>query len=81
MDMNLRTGKFGKAGKMTQIINEKLGAWLLMTGNSREKLADEIGITKPTLASRLSGNSGWKWEEVVKVSQITGTSLNELAGM
>ena len=65
---------------MNQIINEKLGAWLLMSGNTREKLADEIGITRPTLASRLNGESKWYWDEVIKVSQITGTSPNELAG-
>lgn len=66
---------------MTQIINEKLGAWLLATGNTREKLADEIGITRPTLASRLNGDSKWNWDEVIRVSKITNTSLNELAGM
>jgi len=66
---------------MTQIINEKLGAWLLATGNTREKLADEIGITRPTLASRLRGESKWCWDEVIQVARITGASLNELAGM
>lgn len=66
---------------MTQIINEKLGAWLLEKGNSRDKLADEIGITRPTLASRLKGDSKWSWEEVINISRITDTSLNELAGM
>ena len=65
---------------MHRIINEKIGAWLLKNGNTREKLADEIGITRPTLASRLNGESKWRWEEVLKVSQITGASLNELAG-
>lgn len=66
---------------MTQIINEKLGAWLLVNGNTYQKLADEIGITRPTLASRLDGESKWKWEEVIKISHVTGASLNELAGM
>lgn len=66
---------------MTQIINEKLGAWLLINGNTRDKLADEIGITRPTLASRLKGESKWNWDEVIQVARITDTSLNELAGM
>ena len=66
---------------MTQIINEKLGVWLLNSGNTRDKLADEIGITRPTLASRLNGESKWKWDEVIAISRITDTSLNELAGM
>lgn len=66
---------------MTQIINEKLGAWLLVNGNTRDKLADEIGITRPTLASRLKGESKWSWDEVIKISKLTDCTLNELAGM
>jgi len=66
---------------MNQVINEKIGAWLLVAGNTRDKLADFIGITRPTLASRLNGESRWYWEEVIKVSQLTGATLNELAGI
>ena len=66
---------------MYQVINEKLGAWLLISGNNREKLAYEIGITRPTLASRLNGESMWRWDEVIRISQLTGATMNELAGI
>lgn len=66
---------------MNRIINEKLGAWLLVSGNTREKLADEIGITRPTLNGRLDGKSKWTWEEVIEIARITKCSLNELAGI
>ena len=66
---------------MNKIINEKLGAWLLESGNTREKLADEIGITRPTLNGRLDGKSKWLWDEVIEVARITHCSLNELAGL
>lgn len=66
---------------MNKIINEKLGAWLLKPGNNRVKLAEEIGITRPTLNGRLDGKSKWQFDEVVKVAQLTGCSLNELAGI
>ena len=66
---------------MNRIINEKLGAWLLKSGNTREKLADEIGITRPTLNGRLDGKSKWQWDEVIQVARITECSLNELAGI
>lgn len=66
---------------MTDRINEKLGAWLLKDGNTREVLAQAIGISRPALQNRLNGTSKWYWEEVVKVSQITGSSPNELAGI
>lgn len=66
---------------MNRFINEKLGAWLLENGNSREKLAKEIGITRPTLNGRLDGKSKWYWDEVIEIARITGASLDELAGI
>lgn len=66
---------------MNKYINEKLGAWLLENGNSREKLAKEIGITRPTLNGRLNGESKWSWDEVIEIARVTGATLNELAGM
>lgn len=65
----------------TQRINEKLGAWLLTDGNTRETLAKELGMTRPTLATRLNGTSKWEWEEVVNVSRLTNCSLDWLAGI
>ena len=64
---------------MNDRINEKLGAWLLREGNTRSKLADEIGISRPTLNSRLDGKSKWLWDEVVIIARLTGCSLNDLA--
>ena len=66
---------------MTDRINEKLGAWMLGSGCSRSQIAKEIGISRPTLRKRLSGESEWKWEEVARIAEITDTSLNELAGI
>ena len=63
------------------IINEKLGAWLLEEGHTREILADELGITRPTLADRLSGTTKWRWDEVIEVARVTNCSLDELAGL
>lgn len=65
---------------MTDRINEKLGAWLLQPGNDRDKLAEQIGITLPTLRERLAGRNQWKWSEVIRVAEITGCTLDELAG-
>lgn len=81
MRTDLLIGKSERLASMNQVINEKIGAWLLVAGNTRDKLADFIGITRPTLASRLNGESRWYWEEVIKVSQLTGATLNELAGI
>jgi len=66
---------------LNKYINEKLGAWLLQSGNTREKLAEELGMTRPTLNGRLDGKSKWMWDEVIEVARVTGCTLNELAGM
>lgn len=65
---------------MNKFINEKLGAWLLVSGNTKDKLAAEIGITRPTLNGRLDGKSKWQWDEVIEIARITRTTLDELAG-
>lgn len=65
---------------MVEQINEKIGAWLLRDGNTRDVLAAEIGITRPTLATRISGETKWNWDEVVRLSKLLGFSLDELAG-
>lgn len=64
---------------LDEIINEKLGAWLLRQGNTRELLAKALGMTRPTLNSRLK-EGGWSWHEVKAIAQLTGSSASELAG-
>lgn len=71
----VREGEF----MTTQVINEKLGAWLLVDGHTRDQLAKELGMTRPTLFNRINGTAKWEWEEVVKVSKLVGCSLDELA--
>ena len=66
---------------MNERINEKVGAWLLIDGNTRAILADAIGISRPTLGNRLDGSAKWSWEEVVRLAELIGCSLNELAGL
>lgn len=66
---------------MDNHINEKVGAWLVVPGNSRSMLADACGITRQTLCQKLNGSSAWKWNEVVTISKTIGCSLNELAGI
>lgn len=65
---------------MSTRINEKLGAWLLADEHTKAVLAKLLGISRPTLNSRLSGNSKWTWDEAVLIAELTGCTLNELAG-
>jgi len=66
---------------MNEHINEKVGAWLLEDGNTRTRLAEEVGISRPALNKRLSGRAKWSWDEVIEVARVTGCTLNELAGI
>lgn len=61
----------------TQRINEKVGV-LLLGGMTRNQLAEELGMTRPTLANRINGTAKWEWEEVVKLSVLAGCTLDEL---
>lgn len=65
---------------MNKLVNQAVGAWLLLDGNNRERLAKELGITRPTLNGRLKGESAWTWDEVLTISELTGNTLDELAG-
>lgn len=62
------------------VIREKLGAWLLEKGNTRDVLSAALGMTRPTLNTRLK-EGGWSWVEVLRICEITGATPNELAGI
>ena len=59
-------------------INSRIGAWLLIKGNTKEKLAAFIGISVATLNNRLDGSCPWLWDEVCKVAEILGCSTDDL---
>ena len=61
-------------------IAEKVGAYLLQEGHTRESLAAELGITRPTLNSRLRGESDWMLKEIIKLAEITHCTPNDLVG-
>ena len=64
-------------GLMNHKVNEKVGA-LIVGGMTRGQLAQELGISRATLRSRIDGRSGWMFSEVVKIARMTGCDLNDL---
>ena len=44
-------------------------------------LAEKLGISRQTLADRLDGTAKWKWEEMLRLAEVLGCTLNELAGV
>lgn len=65
-------------GLNIKTINEKIGAWLLEKGHTKQGLASQLGISDQTLDNRLDGTYGWTWDEVILLADYLGTSLDEL---
>lgn len=59
-------------------VNEKLGAWLLIKGNSKQKLARVLGVSRPTLDKKLSGESEWLWSQVCAIADLANCTLEDL---
>ena len=62
-------------------INEKLGAWLLEPNHNRKQLAKKLGLTTPTLNTRIRGETRWMWEEVLAIAELLNCTPNDLAGI
>lgn len=48
---------------------------------TQKALASELGMTANSLRSKMRGESEWKWSEILKLSEITGMTPTELAGV
>lgn len=58
-------------------IAEKVGAWLLISGNTKAKLANDLGMSVGTLNNRLSGETEWSWKEVCDLAEIIDCKLSD----
>lgn len=52
-------------------------AWLDKTGRSKTWLADELGISRPTLYARLEDGK-WDLENACKVAKLVGCTIEDL---
>ena len=59
-------------------IRERLGAYLMRTGATKQSVADELGITTVTLASKLRGDSYFDLEQAFKLADLIGCSVDDL---
>lgn len=60
-------------------LNCCIGSWLIVPGNSKTKLAHELGLSRPSVTARLKDNRLFTWYEVLKIQELTGASLDSLA--
>lgn len=58
-------------------ITEKVGGWLQRPGNTKKKMAAELGITPDSLTNKLTGETPWLWLEVKKTASIIGCKISD----
>lgn len=60
------------------VIAKTVRAKLAIENESIEDLASKAGIKRTTLYRKLTGKSGWKAQDVIKVAQALECSLEDL---
>lgn len=58
-------------------ITEKVGGWLQRPGNTKKKMAAELGVTPDSLTNKLTGETPWLWLEVRKIASIIGCKISD----
>lgn len=59
-------------------INKEIGAWLLISGNTQSLLAKKLGMSRPTLITRIKSPETWSLGEVKKLAEIVGFDADKL---
>ena len=59
-------------------IRERLGAYLARTGATKKSVADALGITTVTLASKLRGESLFDLEQAFRLADLIGCRIDDL---
>lgn len=56
---------------------EKVGAWLVQKGNTKQILANQLDMSTVTLNKKLDGDVRWTWDEVCSLADILGCELED----
>ena len=59
-------------------IRERVGAYLARTGATKQSVADALGITTVTLASKLRGESFVDLEQAFRLADLMGCKVDDL---
>ena len=59
-------------------INKAIMEWLFESNeHTKAELAKSLGITHRTLNSRIRGEAGWRWSEIVALAEFTGCNVSD----
>ena len=61
-------------------IDRHITEYMNESNTSVQEMADSLGITTNTFRWRRSGRYEWRFDELKKLSDMTGLSLDELTG-
>lgn len=56
----------------------RVAAYCAVTGTTKDELARDLGMTRQTLHSKLTGETEFKLSEAVQLSKILGCDVDEL---
>ena len=62
-------------------IDRQIGYFMVEQKLTREQMANLLGMNTNTLRWKREGKSAWRWDEILRLSEITGKSPDELAGL
>lgn len=67
--------------KAIKAIDLAIGYFMVEQKINREQMAALLGMSTNTLRWKREGKTDWSWSEILRLSDITGKSPDELAGL
>lgn len=67
--------------RAVKAIDLAIGYFMVEQKLTREQMAELLGISTNTLRWKREGKTDWSWSEILRLSDITGKSPDELAGL
>ena len=77
IELVVRNSDILKGGKMEKI-TEKVACWLSEPGNSKAELARVLGVSRPTVARKLSEERPWTWPEAKAIAKLCNCTIEDL---
>lgn len=59
-------------------IKERVGAYLAREGQTKQWLAERLGMSTVTLSSKLNGETEFTFSQAIHLSEILGCTVNDL---
>lgn len=64
--------------KKLDSIKERVGAYIERTGATKGEIAEQLGMTRVTLHSKLSGQTEFRLSEAERLANILGCTVDDL---